>query len=284
MNKVKIICDSTCDIQEDLIKELDIDIAPLTVNFSNGESYRDTVDISTKDLYKRIEQLNELPHTAALVPGEFMKLFDKYIEEGYDIVYTGISSKMSTSYNTACLIAQDYDEGRIHIVDSKNLSTGIALVLIKGVDARNEGKSAKEVADIMRDTANRVMSQFVIDKFDHLHKGGRCSGVERFLGTVLKIHPVIEVRDGAMSVGAKPRGKMEVACDKLLEMLEAEGNNVDPEMIFVTHSEADELAKYLLPKVKEMHPEATVKETYAGCVVSTHCGKNTIGILWINKQ
>lgn len=284
MNKVQIIVDSTVDVPREFLEAKGVVVAPLSLNFGGLEEFEDGVTLTTADLYKKVDEIKKLPKTRAKTPGEYQALFQKYIDLGYDVIYTGIGGKFSSSYQTGCNVASGLDNGVVEVVDSENLSSGIGLIILKAIKWRDEGLDVHEIANRMREVAKRVKSQFAIETMDYLHKGGRCSGVAKLFGTILKIKPIIAVRDGAMGVYAKPRGKMVVALDKMLEMLKEEGSNVDPDMIFVTHSMADEAAKYLLPKVKEMHPEANVMETFAGCIVSSHCGPGTIGILWISKE
>ena len=283
MRKIKIIVDSTCDLPKDLVTKYDIEVVPLSVNFSDV-TYYDGKTITTKELYKLVQEKNELPKTAAVTPGELFLTFEQYIDEGYDIIYTGIGSSMSKSYENAVLMSKEFPEGRIEVVDSKNLSTGISLIVLKACKWREEGKNVHEIAELMRETVPYVRSQFVIDTMEYLHKGGRCSGVIRLVGTILKIKPIIEVRDGKMEVGAKPRGKIEFGLDKLAEMLSSDRENVDLDTIFITHSEAIKSCEYLIEKVKEIVPDANVLVANAGCVISTHCGPGTIGVLYILKH
>jgi len=284
LNKIKIIVDSTVDISVEFAEKLDVLIYPLKVNFGQSEEYRDIIDIDAKLLYQKVKEKNMLPHTAAVSMGEYYSLFGKWLEEGYDIIYTGIGSGFSSSHNNACMVAKDLGEDRIEVVDSGNLSTGIALLVLKACKFRDQGLDVHEVANKMRELVPYVRSQFVVDTMEYLHKGGRCSGMAKIFGTILKIHPLIAVRDKKMVVAHKPRGKMVVGLDKLLEMLDEDKGHVDLDHIFVTHSEGDEYAKYLLPKVKERYPDVDVIESRAGSIVSTHCGPGTIGILWIYKD
>jgi DegV family protein with EDD domain len=283
MNKTVIIVDSTCDLSPELIKENELVIVPLTVNFPD-ESYHDGVNITTAELYEKVAEKGMLPKTAAITIGEIYAIFEKYIEEGYDIVYTGISSSMSKSYENAVLTSKEFPEGRIEVVDSQNLSTGIGLVVLKGCKARNEGKNVHEIAEVMRDTVPYVRSQFMVDTMEYLHKGGRCSSVAKLFGTILKIKPIIAVREGKMSVCAKPRGKTEIALDCMLDIFREDAANIDTDCIFVTHSMADESCAYVTEKVKEIRNDVPVFETHAGCVISTHCGPGTIGVLYILKH
>ena len=283
MNKVVILVDSTCDLPKEVIEQNEIVIVPLTVNFPDVSFY-DGVDITTPELYKMVAERGELPKTAAITLGEVYNVFEKYINLGYDIVYTGISSFMSKSYENAVMMSKEFEEGRIEVVDSLNLSTGIGLVVMKACKWRSEGKNAHEIAELMRETIPYVRSQFIVDTMEYLHKGGRCSSVAKLFGTILKIKPLIVVREGKMSVGGKPRGKIEACLDKLVEMVIEDKDNIDLETVFITHSEADSSCEYLTGKVKEVLPQANVLESRAGCIISTHCGPGTIGVLYILKH
>lgn len=283
MNKVVIIVDSTCDLPKEVIEQNEIVIVPLTVNFSDS-SYHDGVDITTPQLYKLVAEKNELPKTAAITLGEINAIYEKYINLGYDIIYTGIGSSMSKSYENAVMMSKEFPEGRIHVVDSMNLSTGIGLLIMKASKWRTEGKSAAEIAELMREEVPYVKSQFIVDTMEYLHKGGRCSGVAKLFGTILKIKPLIVVRDGKMGVGGKPRGKIEACLDKLVEMVIEDKENIDLSQVFVTHSEADDYCEYLLARVKEVLPEANIMTSRAGCIISTHCGQGTIGVLYTLKH
>ena len=283
MNKVIILVDSTCDLSPDLIKGHDVRIVPLTVNFAD-ESYHDGVDITTAELYEKVASRGELPKTAAITIGEIYALFEEYIEKGYDIVYTGISSAMSKSYENAVMTAQEFPEGRIEIVDSQNLSSGIGLVVLKAIEWQEQGKDVHEIAALMRETIPYVRSQFMVDTMEYLHKGGRCSSVAKLFGTILKIKPIIAVREARMSVCAKPRGKTQVALDALLDIFREDASNIETDRICVTHSMAEESCAYLMEKVKEIRPDVPVIEQKAGCIISTHCGPGTIGILYILKH
>lgn len=280
MNKVIIMTDSTCDLMPDYIKKNNVVVVPLHVNF-NEEEYYDGVNITTMELYKKVEEKGILPKTSAVSVGEFEQQFEKYLNAGYDIVFTGISSFMSTTYNNAVLAAGGEYNKRIFVVDSKNLSTGIGLLVLKMVKMRDNGMNALEISNEAIKIVPRIRSQFAIKKFDYLYKGGRCSTVSALVGSVLSIKPIIEVRDGKMSVGKKPMGKMKRALDTMLEMIDKDKENVDLDCIMITHSIADDSCKYLMDELAKRFNKDILMETHAGCVISSHCGEGTIGILYI---
>lgn len=283
MNPVKIITDSTADLSKELLDKYDIVSLPLYVNFGE-ESYKDGVDIDTARLYELVKEKNELPKTSAISPGDFFKEFDKWIKLGYDIVYIGIGSKISGTIRNAHLVAEEFPEGRIQVVDSLNLSSGIALLVLKGKDLRDQGLSAKQIKDKLDETVPLVRSQFAIQVLDYLHKGGRASGTAALVGKVLRIRPIIKVVNGELIVYRKPMGTMKKAVDIMLNDFINEKDNLDLDYVMITHSHAYKQSDYMEEFVKEHVQPKNLIISNAGCVISSHCGAGTIGILYIVKQ
>lgn len=283
MNKVKIIVDSTADLTPEYLRENDITVIPLGVSFGE-KHFKDSVDIDTEELYRIADQTGELPKTSAISVGEFIERFKPFIEEGYDIFYTGISSKMSSSFNNASIAAQEFEAGRIVIYDSYNLSTGIGLQVLKAVRLRNEGKNAAEIREELMKIRNGVRSQFLIEKLDYLFKGGRCSSLAYFFGKNFHIKPIIRVTNGSMLVYKKPIGRTINACNALLDIFKKDLGNIDPDCVMLTSSIAPESEKYLYQKLCELIDPSRIMVTHAGCVISSHCGKGTVGILYILKD
>ncbi|MGM9970790.1 MAG: DegV family protein [Anaeroplasmataceae bacterium] len=283
MSNIVIMTDSTCDLNEEDIVKYDIKVIPLYVNFLD-KSYKDNVDITTKELYEMVDKYNTLPKTSAISVLDFINYFKPYLDEGKEIIYTGISSYMSSTYNNALLAVKELEaEDKIFIVDSKNLSTGIGLILLHAARLREQGLNVKEIVSKMNDVVPRVRSQFVIDTFDFLYKGGRCGSMAKIFGTMLKIKPFIAVRDGQMMVAQKPIGHKK-AMQALLDNILKNKDNLDLNTIMITHSFADDDAIYLKEELlKHIQPDELMI-TKAGCVISSHCGKGTIGILYILNE
>ena len=282
MNKVIIMTDSTCDLSKDLIESRHIHVVPLYVNFGDL-SYRDGIDLTTPELYDKVDELGYLPKSSAVSPGEFVNQFTPFIEQGYDIVCITIGSKLSGTYQSALIAKDMVDSERIHIVDSNNLSSGVGLVVLKGCDLRDQGIDALSIKRALDDITPRVRSQFAIQTMDYLYKGGRCSALSAFLGGVLAIKPIIQVNNGKLDVYKKAIGKMTRALDVMLEDYQSLYDQIDFDYVMMTHSLADKSAAYMLEKLQTMGMPKQLIETQAGCVISTHCGKGTIGILYILK-
>ncbi len=282
MNKVIIMTDSTCDLTKELIESREIHVVPLYVNFGDL-SYRDGIDLTTEELYKKVDELGFLPKTSAVSPGEFINHFTPFIEQGFDIVCINIGSKLSGTYQSALIAKDMVNPERIHIVDTNNLSSGVGLLVLKGCDFRDQGLDAGTIKSKLDEIAPRVRSQFAIQTMDYLYKGGRCSALSAFLGSVLSIKPIIQVNDGKLDVYKKAIGKMTRALDYMIEDYAALYDKIDLDYVMITHSIAEKSATYMKEKVSEIGLPKQLLETYAGCVISTHCGRGTIGILYILK-
>lgn len=282
MGAVRVISDSTCDLSPELIEKHDIAIVPLYVVFDE-ESYRDGLDITTEKLYKMVEERNMLPKTSAPSPLDFYKTFKKYIENGEDIIYIGISSELSAAVQNAKIAAQGFPEGRIEIVDSRNLSTGIGLLVMKAADFTVQGFGVHESAQKIRELVPKVRTRFIINTLDYLYKGGRCTALESFIGGLLSIKPVVSVKDGKMLLEEKVRGKREKARNNMLENALMDKDRMMPDRIFITHSMDSDEAELLRNMLQKEIGKGEIIITDAGCVVSSHCGPKTVGILYINN-
>ncbi|SHJ72143.1 EDD domain protein, DegV family [Anaerobranca californiensis DSM 14826] len=282
MEKIKIFADSTCDLSPELIEQHDIGIVPLNIIFGD-DIFQDGVDITTKELYEKVEKYKCLPKTSAASPGVFKTAFEPYINKGYNIIYISISSELSATYQNAILAAGMFDEGRIEIVDSRNLSTGIGILVLNAVDLKNQGFTAKEIAQKISELTSKVETEFVIDTLDYLYKGGRCNSVQRFAGGLLKIRPAIKVIDGKMTPSKKFRGKREKVLDAFFDHVMGNVENIDKKRVIVTHSQGLESALYLKEKIAQKFDVEEILVTEAGCVISSHCGQNTVGIIYIHK-
>jgi len=282
MKKVKIISDSTCDLTKDLIDGHNIEIVPLYVNFGD-ESYLDGVNLSVTEMYDLVTQKKILPKTAAPSPGAFAEVFKKYLDEGYEIIYMGIGSKFSATFSSANVAKQTLESDDIYLVDSQNLASGTGLLLLKAAKFAEDGLSAKEIKVKLEEIVPKIRSQFVIDTLEYLYKGGRLNALSALFGGMLRIKPIIKVRDGVMVVGKKGRGTMKNGINIMLKEVLDEKENIDKEFMMITHSLADGSSTYIKEQFKNEIEVQNLYDTQAGCVISSHCGKGTIGVLYILK-
>ncbi|MGF7060370.1 DegV family protein [Brassicibacter mesophilus] len=282
MAKVKIFTDSTADLSQELIQKHDISIVPLYVGFGD-DTYKDGIEITTVQLYDEVKKVGKLPKTSAPSPADFINAFKKSIDEGNEILYIGLSTKLSSTIQNARIAASEFPDAKIEIVDSLNLSTGIGLLVMKAVDYANQGMNIKEISSKIRELVPKVETAFVPDTLDYLYLGGRCSALQSIFGNVLRIRPVIKVIEGGMTVGQKARGKREKILDTMLKNALKDKNNMDLTRVFVTHSLGFHDAQYLKEQLEKTLNVNDVIITDAGCVISSHCGPNTVGILYIKE-
>lgn len=280
--KVVILTDSTADLSEELKSEYSIYTIPLYVRF-HEEIYKDGVTLNTEELYQKVKEKKELPQTSAASPGDFIAFFDYFLNKDLDIVYIGIGSKLSATYQSAMLAKDDLDaKQRVHIVDSKNLSSGIALLVMKAKDLRDRGFNAIHIKERVEAMVPYVRSYFAIATFEYLYKGGRASALSAIMGSMLTIKPIIYVSDGKLVVYKKAFGKMSRALDMMID--DYMNEDVDPDYVFITHSLANRQALYMKNKLNLSYKiPSHLYEQHAGCVISSHCGQGTIGLLYMVK-
>ena len=279
--KIIIASDSTCDLGAELIEKYGVKILPLGVTLGE-ENYTDGVDIDPDMIYANYEKTGQLPKTSAVNLTDFEDFFEEYTKEGYSVVVFTISSEMSSTYHNAHLAAEDFPN--VYVVDTRNLSTGGGLLVATAAEMARDGKSAAEIAEECQRLAGCVDASFVIDSLEFLHKGGRCSALAAFGANLLQLKPCITVKGGKMGVSKKYRGKFAAVLPQYIEDRMSDLSDIRLDKVFVTHAGCDkEIIDACVSKVKSLAPEADVMITRAGCTVSSHCGRNTLGVLFIRK-
>lgn len=282
MSKKVIICsDSTTDLNAELIEKYEIKTLRLTVNLG-GKAYTDGMDVDPDMIYRHYEEHGELPKTAAPNIADFCSFFEEQTKNGDAVVFFTISAEMSSTHNNARLAAANYPD--VYVVDTRNLSTGGGLLVVAAAEMARAGMAAAEIARECAALVDRVDASFVIDDLEFLHKGGRCSAIAALAAGVLQLKPCITVRGGRMGVAKKYRGKFSRVLQQYIADRVGDGTGLDLSRVFVTHAGCDEaIVQQCYLQVKNAAPWAEVHITRAGCTVSSHCGKNTLGVLFMRK-
>lgn len=278
--KIKITVDSTNDLTPELIEKYDITVMPLAVNMGD-KLYRDMVDITPDDIYAHVNGGGALPKTSAVNAAEYGEMFEKYLKEYDAIIHINISSEMSTCHNSARMAAEGLP---VYPIDSRNLSTGSALLALMACEKAAAGEDAEKIAEELRATVDKVDASFVVSRLDYLHKGGRCSAIAMLGANVLKLKPCIEVHDGKMGVAKKYRGNYNRCLDMYVKDRLTADANIDPKRIFITHSGVDQATiDQVRATVESCMKFDEILVTRAGCTISSHCGDGTLGILYMHK-
>lgn len=277
---VKILADSTCDLSPELIARYGIGIIPLYVHLGE-EEFRDGVDITPEELFKWSDEHNTTPKTAAPGIEDIEGFLDKDGSDEY-VIFT-ISSSMSSSYTNCTLAADDLEiTDRVFVIDSQNLSTGIALLVLKAAQMAAQGMSGSEIAQEIGKIRGKVRASFVIDTLTYLYRGGRCSGLSAFFGSALKLHPRIAVAEGAMHPEKKYRGRSSKFVLDYVRDMEQDLKAAQGDRVFITHSGCDrQIVESVRSYLEGLHHFDEILETRAGAVVSSHCGPGTLGVLFI---
>ncbi len=282
MPNIKITADSTCDLPQELVEKYDITIKPLYTVLGD-KSLLDGVEVTPDDIYDFVSKNGQLPKTSAGSVDDYLTLFKKYVDEGCEVVHISLSHALSSSYQNACIAAGEV--GNVYVVDSLNLSTGSGHLVLDAVDMKAEGMSASDIAEQLRKRASLVRASFVLDKLDYMAMGGRCSSVAMLGANLLKIKPMIAVgTDGKLSMVDKPRGQYIKALEKYIDKILADPN-IDTKRVFITHTKCDDgIVDSVIDLVKSKNIFDEVYESTAGCVITSHCGPNTLGVLFELKN
>ena len=214
--------------------------------------------------------------------GEYLDCFQKYVQEGYDVIHISLSSSISSSYQNACIAAET--AGHVWVIDSRNLSTGSGHLVLLAAELADADYRPQEIADTLNGLRSRIDVSFVLQTLDYLHKGVRCSGLTAFGANLLKLHPEIVVSDGKMKVGRKYRGNMESSILAYVRGRLAGRTDIVRDRIFVTHSGVPaEIVQKVIRLVKELQPCEHIVETIAGSTISSHCGPACLGLAMIRR-
>ena len=277
--KIALSTESTLDLSKELIKKYDINVIPFSVLLGEDE-YKDG-EITGPDIFDYVEKNKILPRTCAINEYQYRDWFRSFLDNGYDaVIHISLSSGISSSYNNAEKASHKFDN--VYVIDSASLSTGIALECIYARKLIDKGLDAKEIAEKIRARVPYVQASFVIQTLDYLYKGGRCSGLARLGAAILRIKPQIIVSDGKMAPAKKYFGRksqvVEAYCKDTLEQFA----NPDLSIAFVTHTHATpEMVAVAIEALKNRGFK-TIYETKAGATITSHCGPQTLGILFIN--
>ncbi len=278
---IQLTADSTCDLGKH-VEERSIRIMPLSV-ILGADSFRDGVNIVPQDIFDYFRQTGQLPKTAAPSIQDYVEFFRSFTEEGKTVIHFNISAKSSSSYSYAAEAAKEFG-GKVYVVDTKALSSGQGLLVMKAADLLDEGKGAEEIVETVNALRPLVNTSFVPDRLDYLYKGGRCSRMQMYGANLLKIHPLIQMEDGQLVPGKKYRGSMQKCISDYIEDLAVKYPAYDPRRCFITHSSADaDLVQFAKDKVAATFRFEETLETVAGSVITGHCGRNTLGVLFIAK-
>ena len=278
---IKILSDSTCDLSPALLEQNNITLAPLTI-VKDGVAYQDGITITPADIFAHVAAGGSLCSTAALSVGVYQEIFEQYAKEYDGVIHVNIGSGFSSSYQNACLAAEDIPN--VRVVDSQNLSTGQGLVVLKAAELAKTCSDLDALHSELTAFTEKVEASFVLDQLKYMVKGGRCSSAAALGANLLNLKPCIEVKDGKMSVVKKYRGNYVKCLTSYASDRLANREDIDDQRIFITHTPvSDEQLEAVKDTVAQLGNFRETLVTDAGCTVSCHCGPGTLGVLFVRK-
>lgn len=281
---VKITTDSCADLTQQQYKDNNISVLPLFVTLGDDD-YLDGVTICPQRIFDYVAQTKVLPKTAARSIEDYKEFFLQALQEENEVFYTGISSKLSSSFSNAQKAVEELGTDKIFVVDSLSLSTGIGNLVLLASKLAQAGKSGKEIAEIIEEQAKHNQASFIVDNLDYLYKGGRCSAMAKFGANLLKIKPRLELVDGEIKNTGKYMGNFKVACKKYIDDMLNLHSNHQGGIAFITHTCKDEeFVQSMVDYVKSKNMFKEVVSTRAGATITSHCGENTLGILYLLEE
>ena len=276
--KIAISTESTLDIPKELQKEFDISVIPFTVILGDRSGLDG--DITPLEIFDYVDKTGILPKTSAVNEYQYDKYFTKLLKNYDAVIHISLSSEISSSCMNAINAASILKN--VYVIDSKSLSTGIALLAIYARKLADQGIEVEEIVERVNKRVPYVQASFVINSLNYLYKGGRCSSLARFAALLFRIKPQIIVKDGKMAPYNKYRGRNEQTVEQYCKDTLEEFNNPDLSIAFVTHSHATPEMVEVAKKALKERGFKTIYETTAQATITSHCGPKTLGILYIN--
>lgn len=278
---IKITSDSTCDLPKELLEQYHIDLVPLIVVKEN-EEFLDNVTITPADIFAHVDQGGALCTTAARSVAVYQELFAKFSGEYDGIIHINLGSGFSSSYQNAFIAAQSFPN--VRVVDSRNLSCGQGLMVLKACQLAESAQSLDEIVSELEEYAQKVETSFVLDRLDYMVKGGRCSMVTALGANLLNLKPCIDLKEGKMGVGKKYRGRYDKCLANYVKDKLQNRDDIDRSTLILVSTRVDDTC---MEAVKEQIAASgefgTVITATAGCTISCHCGPNTLGVIFARK-
>ncbi|TFB22046.1 DegV family protein [Filobacillus milosensis] len=282
---VQIVIDSASDLPKDIQEQYQIDSVPLLVHL-DGEDYLDGESIEPKTVYNAM-RAGKSPKTAQATPESFYKIFKKHVEQNRAVIYMAFSSELSGTYQSAIIakeqIAEDYPDADLYCIDTKAASLGCGLIAYHAAELANRGGDVQDILDMTNHYVNNIEHIFTVDDLEYLHRGGRVSRTQAFVGSLLKIKPLLHVEDGKLIPLEKIRGAKKVL-RRMVDLMNERGENLNEQTIAITHGDDEENANKLKELIQEEINPKQVIVSPIGSAIGAHAGPGTIALFFFNQS
>lgn len=281
MKKLIVFADSACDLDIDYLNELGVHMIPMTVNFGD-EVFKDRVTITTKEFYEKLKTFPELPKTSQIPPAVFFEEFKKTLDDGYHIISICFSSRLSGTYQSACVAKEMLETEDIDVIDSKGASVGLGLIVRQAALMVKEGKSREEIIEKVIYMRDRMEHIFAVGHLDMLKKGGRISTSQAVIGTLLNVKPILQFNDGYIVPYDKVRGEKAVI-KKIIETMGERGCDIGKQVIGMNYARDRELCMELKEEIEKTFGVKEFVISEIGAAIGSHVGHGTTSVFFLRK-
>ena len=285
---IKIVTDSSCDLGIDFVKKNNIEFVPLLLNL-DGENIEDDLgkSLGYREFYDKLRE-GSMPSTSQINIYTFEEKFKELLDKGYEILYIGLSSALSGTFNSANMarnnILEENPNAKIAVVDSISVSMGLGMLIKKAYEMINEGKMLEEIVQWIEENKSKVIHAILVDDLKHLKRGGRLSASSAAVGSILNIKPLLKLNNsGAVEAAEKVKGKKK-ALKRLASIVKEKAINIENEILYIMHGDALEEAQYLKEMILQELNFKDVKVEYIGTVIGTHGGPGTIAAVFCGNE
>ncbi len=277
---IRIVIDSTSDVTEEIIRKHNLKMVPLTVNFEN-ESYLDKVELSSKDFFEKLGKSEKLPTTSQVSPGAFAEAFSEILLEGDQVLGIFLASELSGTYDSARIAKDMIGSDNIRIMDSKSVCLGAFTLILKAIELVEQNKDIDEIIDELEKVKDKIVAIAVLDTLKYLEKGGRLSKGQAVVGSILNIKPILEIKDGKLTVLEKIRGRNKIV-KWVDEWIEKNNYDLSDKTVLLFYAQDRDSIKSIRENFEENYKIKNIIEQEVGAVIGTHTGPGVLGIAFLN--
>lgn len=274
--KVAIVTDSTVNLPEEFVKQYNLNIVPLNVIWE-GKTYKEGIDISTSEFYRRLKTSRELPTTSQPSAGQFHEVFSDLAKSHEGIVGIFLSEDLSGTLDSARTAVEMMKDYPIEIVDSRVISLALGFLVLAAARAAQQNLGISEVADAARRLVSTTRFIFVVETLEYLHRGGRIGGAQRLLGSVLSMKPLLQLQEGKVMPLESVRSKRK-AVNRMLAIAAEDLKNKHDIRLGVIHAATKDEADQIQKAATELLNPIEVVQNELSPVIGTHVGPGTVGL------
>lgn len=280
--KIALSSENTVDLSAELVQKCKLN----TISFGLilGTEEKKGNEVKPQEIFDFVKETKILPKTSALNDFQYGEYFESLLKDNDYVIHICLSSKLTSSTSNAMRVShEERFEGKVFVIDSMSLSTGSGLLVLYAHKLINSNKEVKEIVKLVQEKVTQVQASFIVERLDYLAKGGRCNMLQLLGANLLKIRPQLILKEGNIVLGKKYRGPMPKCVKDYVNDILNEFPNIDKENVFITYSSATPEMIEEARKILIENNFKNIYETTAGSIVSSHCGENTIGVLYLCK-